>query len=88
MPGFERNCKPTPRGLRPFEPQFATIAVGPNAVVFTDVAAEYAKMARMLDGLGEEISSWQEAPCWGEDEWRKMGRQRRMKSSIGIEVPP
>lgn len=62
MPGCERNCSTTTLGLRPCESQLFTITAAPNEVIFTEVAAENARMALMLDGLGAVPSKPQESP--------------------------
>lgn len=62
MPGCERNCSKTTLGLRPCESQLFTITAAPNEVIFTEVAAENARMALMLDGLGAVPSKPQESP--------------------------
>ncbi len=62
MPGCERNCSTTTLGLRLCESQLFTITAAPNEVIFTEVAAENARMALMLDGLGAVPSKPQESP--------------------------
>lgn len=46
----------------PCESQLFTITAAPNEVIFTEVAAENARMALMLDGLGAVPSKPQESP--------------------------